>query len=306
MKVYSSQLVVVSLCFASILGCSSKRSTQEKNQSPAPVAQPVANPDAGQPQKPTASLFKIQFSSTLSDSTKSALKKDFEFLSKLELDESKSTDLKKVMKLNKADAQSLMNWLDLRVKLIVPPTFDDTTAATYSSMELDWIGSESAMTIADNLGAFLYKDGKRRGKNVSLDVPGLGSISVRSPRAGIIREGKGLMVDWPDTGDITDAANTVLRLATLFHEGRHSDGHDASLCFSHVKCPKGHVLEDSYACDNNKNGPYTIGAQFVKAYMDSCTDCSTKFKNEFKLEIADNLGRVISTDEWDDTPEGQI
>jgi hypothetical protein len=177
--------------------------------------------------------------------------------------------------------------------------------------------------VASNVGVALYDDCDTKKDECSVTIQGHGKVRLSSPRTGIIQIGEGLFLEKSEFEDqeLDDISYTISRLGTLFHEARHSDGNRKSpgvykelgtLGFYHVQCPKGHDLyqgkNSPYACDENLNGPYTIGALVVKSMVESCQWCSAKSKEGMRVLMADQFGRVVkerAPKEWDDTPEGK-
>jgi hypothetical protein len=174
-----------------------------------------------------------------------------------------------------------------------------------------------SVTLMSNLGTTIYLTGKSERQLYTMRISkGFlkkpEEVRIISPRVGIVSLGEGLfdpeiMVN--SKGPL-DLANSVLRLGTLFHEARHSDGNGQSLGFVHSICPVNHDYEGLPACDENLNGPYTIGSVMISEMTKACEDCSETDKQLLKLIILDNLGRIIKTTHkfeaatnWDPTPE---
>lgn len=169
---------------------------------------------------------------------------------------------------------------------------------------------ESAVTVMTNLGAALYLQGKKERVLYRMKIPTSlfksETVSLTSPRAGIIQVGAGLFdrrftINNQNPDSI---ANSINRLGVFFHEARHSDGQGSSLAFTHVRCPRGHDLEGMYACDLNANGPYSIGARVVKEMIKACgEDCTQREKEILLLTALDSQNRVLSKQLWTETPE---
>jgi hypothetical protein len=178
--------------------------------------------------------------------------------------------------------------------------------------------NENVLTVMSNMGAALYMGGKSSNTLYGMKVSrGLLKkqirVTVDSPRAGIIQVGEGLFHKQLTVNPENEnaLANSLNRLATFFHEARHSDGNGASLAYAHSKCPAGHELAGEYACDENLNGPYTVGALMTVEMIKSCDDnCSEREKEILKLIALDSAGRVMQTTkkgtpavDWDASPE---
>lgn len=154
------------------------------------------------------------------------------------------------------------------------------------------------VTVMSNTGTQIYVRGKNKKNLFAVDIPGVGAVTVISPRTGIFKIGAGLffpVLQNEPTGFIS-IGNSLRRLAVYFHEARHSDGNGKSLGFLHAPCPaeKG-VYAGSYACDRNQNGPYIIEGTFLRSTVDSCRNCTRKEKEALRNVYADKFNRVLRT-----------
>jgi hypothetical protein len=206
----------------------------------------------------------------------------------------------------------------------IPYSTEMLTAEELANQNIDHEGNsgsdaQKGFVVMSNIGAALYLNGKQEGKVYGLKVSKgflhkSEKVAVESPRAGIIQIGEGLFS--PELAvnrkDDNALANTISRLATFFHEARHSDGNGKSLSFSHAVCPEGHDYAGSAACDENLNGPYTVGRVMMTEMMNSCDNqtCSAADKEILNLMIVDYASRVLKTTHkneaatnWDATPE---
>lgn len=177
---------------------------------------------------------------------------------------------------------------------------------------------EQGVIVMSNMGAAMYMSGKSNRTLYGMKVSrGLLKKQIKvvidSPRSGVIQVGEGLFlkqltVNNDNPGSV---ANSLNRLATFFHEARHSDGNGSSLAFAHSKCPTGHDMAGAYACDENLNGPYTVGALMTTEMLKACDDsCSEREKEILKLIALDSAGRVMKTThkgtqatDWNAAPE---
>ena len=172
----------------------------------------------------------------------------------------------------------------------LPDFFNKETAASPGVAD-----SEAMSTVMSNIGAAIYLTGKASNVLLKTKIQGVGQVKVTSPRVGILKIGEGLF----DPGALaavtseTSFVRQAYRLETLFHEGRHSDAHGKNAGFLHAYCPIGHDYEGSPACDANKNGPYTVGAEMMKEFAKNCSDCNLLEKEILKLLVLDNLSRVL-------------
>ena len=150
--------------------------------------------------------------------------------------------------------------------------------------------------VMSNLGAGIYFFGKSSGAILGLAIPGLNTITVNSPRAGIFQIGEGHFLPLLRRSGGTENntyANSLMRLTTFFHEARHSDGNGPSLGFMHAVCPEGHDYAGYNACDANTNGPYTVGAVFLKSVIANCAACSEAEKEALRNAYTDSFSRMI-------------
>lgn len=179
-------------------------------------------------------------------------------------------------------------------------------------------GSGKAETVMSNVGAARYLEGKTSpGKQLQQLAFDSMKIPITSPRTGILMIGPGL---FPKSKiKLQNIALDILRVSTLFHEARHSDGHGETLGFLHSKCPAGFDYEGLSACDASTNGPYTVGALIMKTIKDSCVTCTPLSNKVLELMYLDVSSRVIYSQyqspnsdsqtpagaDWDDQAEGQ-
>lgn len=157
------------------------------------------------------------------------------------------------------------------------------------------------VTVMSNTGTQIYVRGKRTKNLLAVDIPGIGAVTVTSPRTGIFKIGAGLFVPVLQNGqsedtDFISMGNSLRRLAVYFHEARHSDGNGKSIGFLHAPCPaeKG-VYAGSFACDRNQNGPYAIEGTFLRSTVDSCRACTRREKEALRNVYADKFNRLVKT-----------
>lgn len=174
-------------------------------------------------------------------------------------------------------------------------------------------------TVMANIGSALYISGKQKEEVYGLKIsrgflrPSI-KVKIDSPRSGILQIGEGLFAPelLLNSENVNALSNIIFRIGTYFHEARHSDGHGSSLGFTHVDCPVGHDYEGVPACDENLNGPYTVGTLMIKEMSKTCDvdTCSESDKEQLRLLILDNASRILTTTHkneessfWDDRPE---
>lgn len=220
----------------------------------------------------------------------------------------------------KVDATSLREWLETRLRYVVPQSWEfksriTTTldsqpypnpgvfpvleTATKQATDGPGEAKPGEVTIVMmNLGTSLYFSGKKLAKLITLEIDPRHRERILSPRLGLIKVGQGLFSKRfrADTATANTPGNALMRLGTFFHESRHSDGNGLSLGFIHAVCPD----DPSYgpyagmhACDRNRNGPYTVGKAVMKVMLKQCDSCSEPAKEAIRAKILDSASRVI-------------
>lgn len=156
--------------------------------------------------------------------------------------------------------------------------------------------SPDIKTVMTNMGGALYTLGKEH--NIFFGIKFDGEVVyVTSPRTGVLQVGEGLFdPNFRYNANLVAPSNSVSRLATLFHEARHSDGTGKSTSFGHSLCPKGHLYFGHYACESSSNGSYTIGALSQRSLLNNCGGCSAKEKTALTAAVADSFSRLIKAD----------
>jgi len=282
----------------------------------------------------------IILSKSIKPKLRSGIEHDLNVLMNLKFNEPTSPEILSVMNLDKITNDALKGWLeervnyvieenalsDLKLKLkkvvfverenVIFPTNTTTTKNSDPKAELE--AEDDGFTVMSNTGAGLYLAGKRESKVYGLKISqGFFKKPIKalaeSPRVGIIQIGEGLFARQLTINNENPnaLANSLNRLATFFHEARHSDGNAESLAFIHSPCPRGHDYEGVLACDENLNGPYSVGANVLKEFIKTCsTDCSEREKEMLLIIALDSYGRVLKTNSkglkttsWDATPE---
>lgn len=281
----------------------------------------------------------ILLSKSIKSGLRTKIERDLSLLSAFKFKGDTSEQTLKLMGLNSLNAVSAEDWLEERVNYVIEENalsplklllkksifieregvlFPNPNSVPHALATGHLAAEEEGMVVMSNIGAGLYMAGKAEKKVYGMKIsrgllkPGL-KVAVESPRTGIIQIGEGLFArEATINNNNQDAlANSINRLGTFFHEARHSDGNASSLGFAHTKCPAGHDMEGAYACDENLNGPYTIGAVMTAEMLKSCNDsCSEREKEILKIIILDSQSRVMKTTKtgaattnWDATPE---
>lgn len=222
--------------------------------------------------------------------------------------------LLQLMGLSSNDGLTVLNWIDNRVRYVVPETFelndktiyqiDDNYFPTPSEVPSfeqpantpsdGGSGGNKVMTVMSNYGGAVYVIGKMQHSLLGVKIDDK-KIPVTSTRIGILKVGSGLfaadqLLKVPNDSEVA----RHFRLGTLVHEARHSDGRGTSAGFLHAICPEGHRLAGFAACDRSSNGPYSVGAQFEFMTLQNCKTCSESDKELLNKMAADSYDRVIS------------
>ena len=159
-------------------------------------------------------------------------------------------------------------------------------------------GTVKVQTVMSNIGSAVYLAGKMSDALISVKIPGkFSKVPMTTPRIGILQVGKGMFSrskGQPATSSMQDLDSSLMRLGTLFHEARHSDGNGKSLGMLHAKCPEGHAFEGYGACDFSLNGSYSVGAVVGKIFAETCATCTVGQKESLRLDYLDSYSRVIT------------
>lgn len=101
----------------------------------------------------------------------------------------------------------------------------------------------------------------------------------------------------------------IARLMVVYHEARHSEGHQGN--WMHAKCPTpfrdengqdmksiwtGAPLAGEAACDVTPYGSYGSSTIMLKNISKHCTNCSDKVKMDADMYAQDQLGRISKPD----------
>lgn len=255
----------------------------------------------------------FNFHSSVAKNQSEALKTDLRYLFKTPVTEIDSVFLE-TAKLEVGDGKNMHNWLLNRIKYVVGesyqldkpniivsipgaiffkfpntplPDMPDTTSTNNEPKK------EGVVTVMSNLGGALYVGGKQAGVPIGLRLDGE-KVYAKTNRVGILQVGEGLFLErFLLNKDVLAPVNTISRLATLFHEARHSDGTGKTTSFLHKICPSNHAYAGHGACETVGNGPYTIGALSERHLLKNCTTCSEGEKNALSAKVADSFSRII-------------
>jgi len=236
-------------------------------------------------------------------------------------------ELLSLMEIKDSSPGTLLAWMQARIHFIIDENFDLTKNIVIAKSSYNYPNSiiptmetppknptdgdtqsGPVVTVMLNIGGAVYLMGKEQGSLLEMKIPGVGKEKMTSPRVGVLKVGQGLFAQlFKDPSLKPDSKPYVaLRLATLFHEARHSDGNGASLGFLHAVCATGTYAGYS-ACDRNLNGPYQVETAFLKSMIQSCTDCSEGDKNAMLALAADAASRQIKfTADPNSDPSSQV
>lgn len=178
----------------------------------------------------------------------------------------------------------------------------------------DATSDDGVKTVMTNLGSALYLTGKigmeqeqpsifllAPAKKVKIqfamgvNLDGM-PVYATSTRVGLLKVGEGLFFEKfrINAKDPNAVANSVNRLATMFHEARHSDGTGLSTGFTHAICPDYHAYGGYAACEKSSNGPYSIGAMAERLLLKNCKACAPEELMAIASGVLDSFSRVLS------------
>lgn len=253
----------------------------------------------------------VVFDPSVETDQREMLNDDLAYLGTLGFTSANQSDLSKLGVSDLSNA-TLVRFIGDRIKYIVGESYDLKTNGTTISMSGGYnpnLFSEieeqfsKVVTVMVNTGSAAYRDGKANRKLYTLYLDGQ-SVQVKSPRIGVIKIGEGLFTAARvKSSALTAKVNRLLRLGTLFHESRHSDGNGSNVGFPHKMCDSGE-FKGYYACENNLNGPYSIEAVLMKRFYEACYDCTETELAGLQASAADAASRLSANPTMPDaTPE---
>jgi hypothetical protein len=253
----------------------------------------------------------VTFDASVPEDQAQMIREDLDRFQRLSFSSQEDAELFGLSTLNN---QTMSAWLSERVKVIVGESYDYASLAKgesydYSPRVFARSSPQEAefskmTTIMSNTGAYVYLKGKEADALFTLPINGV-SIPIRTPRVGIIRIGPGLFtVNRIKSSDLNSLANVLVRMGTLFHEARHSDGNGKTAGFPHASCTINNQV--SSACEMNLNGPYMLEAKFLKLAQSICksNSCTVEELEGLKYFQADSASRLIGANMPDPRPEG--
>lgn len=242
----------------------------------------------------------IVYDSSVSNEYQSLLERDFELVGGLSFQNVTRDDLDRI-DLPQITGGDLSVFLRRRVRYIVGENFEtDSQTLTladnfrYSPFLFTASGFDASriVTVMSNSGSAVYRAGKQANTLYALKI-GNEELRVNTPRVGVIKIGEGLFSNSRTSGFGADSlASRLLRLGTLFHESRHSDGNGDNAGFPHTKCPSGE-FKDRYACESNTNGPYNLEAMLLKHFYQNCINCTETELSAIQISAADAASRLL-------------
>jgi len=251
--------------------------------------------------------IKGRIAESISGANRRMLKKDFRRLNDLKINDNSELE---ILGVPDYSPETLANWLNERIQhyLGESPT---VTKSTYTykpivgftmlplDIQSDIFDASSVKTLAYNAGGSAYLNGKKNNELRTLSFDDI-EVVADSPRVGVV------VLEQPffELGDRFESsssmAGTLVRLGTVFHEARHSDGNGASLGMAHAECVKGDfngkdAFIGEYACEKYLNGPYEVGRVLIKKWAEACGEsCTDSDQQTLALSVGDLLSRRIN------------
>ncbi len=260
----------------------------------------------------------IQFDASVPSNQKAMIEDDLNFLASVQMPTPSSANELAYIGVGDLSAESMYYFLSQRIKYIVGESFnyqsktqkvartDSGGTTMFASLQTQPLEANDDIKIVMlNLGGGLYLDGKDTGSLYYINLASQPMIPVSSPRVGILKVGEGLFTVNSIKGVPLDAtSNRLLRIATYFHESRHSDGNGGNAAFPHATCTSG-TYADEAACENNINGPYAIQVMLLNYFYSVCQAraCSSTEMAGLAAQIADYKTRLIGSTYSDPRPE---
>jgi hypothetical protein len=256
----------------------------------------------------------IYFSSQIPDAQFEEMDRNFKELGDVPITKP-DPKLASILQLSDLSPASLLGWLKERIHFVIEESYDlqpnvlneeavfpnpGITPVSFGGTDEFKSGdvnvsNEQAALAVLNIGSMHYKTAKSQGWLISMFVPGIGDVTLTSPRAGIVKLSEGYfserVIGVGSEPQFHNARRTV-QLATLFHEARHTDGHGVHLGFEHMVCPQGHPFAGLSICDGNLNGPYALEAHLLNAMNRSCDKCSLRERELLRMAAYDAASRV--------------
>lgn len=285
----------------------------------------------------TSNASEIMLSKSIKPELRNKIERDLNVLENFKFSAKANPMTLNVMGLSALNSSTATEWLNQRVNYVISEkalslfnllikrvVYVETKNVDFPNADITpystgGVNAEEGFTVMSNIGSGLYYAGKKERQVYGMKVSRgflhrSERVAVTSPRAGIIQIGEGLFAPELTVNKENEnaLANSIFRLGTFFHESRHSDGNGSSLGFMHAICPAHHDYEGQPACDENLNGPYTVGALMMAEMAKACDEstCSESDMQTLKLLVLDSANRIMTTTHkgekarvWDATPE---
>jgi hypothetical protein len=160
-----------------------------------------------------------------------------------------------------------------------------------------------AVTVGVNYGTMLFNIVSHSDYTMVIHFPE-GDVPVTSSRVGFI----GLTKHYEVLPGTNFRMPIEGRVATLVHEGRHSDcpqidGADGLCGYTHMKCPEDHELAGEYACDQRPFGSYGVEAIYMMSVVHNYPVGSQK--NAIMQFLTDDLVGRIDDANWNLMEDGE-
>jgi len=269
--------------------------------------------DSG-PSDTSTGPFGVSYHSSVPEDQRTLIDDDLSALASMQISSQYTADDKKLVGIEDFSATSMSNWLRERIKIITGESFSYGTQTVevalnsnqkpilYASTSSADTIVTAATTIMFNLGAKLYLEGLNASTLKYLYLSE-SPTAIKTPRTGIVQIGAGLFTvnRLNSVSDLKALPNRLVRLATLFHEARHSDGNGDHVAFPHAKCSASdNRFANEYACEQFWNGPYQTEAVVLTRFYYSCSSCSNTELSGINKFITDSYSRLQSNSPYKD------
>jgi hypothetical protein len=256
--------------------------------------------------QPPSEFNQIAFDSSVPIKERKALVEDFKFLVSIS-HSLQGARLAQALGLSDSSGKSLYGWLTRHLKGIFGNGFSayqqiivrrggETTPLGDVASEQEYDGLAESMgqatryAVAANLGGALFGHGKLKfGLILNNDY-----YPIDSPFPAYIYYGMLFSPEYsPNPGRANAVANSIARLAALFHEAMHSVQNKKKRWYVHSECPKGHPYAGQSVCDKETHGPYGIEVLVLAHLREHCLDCSLAERDNIDAKLRANFLCVL-------------
>ncbi len=304
------------LCFSWLAACGSSGGGSDEAPNPAPAAR-LVEPSGGSKGSPRIVDGHFILAPEIPALEQNALAQDLNLIKSFNasLSTQENDEFRKKLGITGLDGASLYSWLRERLSYLIGRKLGNYKFALVYPSEQSYgyfkIGNTDdtigeSLTGAVNVGAGLFSYARelinfeKRDQYMRIEIGGKW-VDVTTPRVGIMQIGPALFGVQVNPQKPGAFANSALRIETLFHEARHSDGNriSSSLGFTHIDCPSDRgvaaELVGKAACDSSSNGAYTVGAMILRSLYRNCGNrCTDREVEILKAYYLDNVSRVIA------------